>query len=88
MFVEFLKHKKTQMTTPLQHGVGAVCTALLKYLHPSKLVAKTYVNFDKKLKLDKLLCIGKEVKVVNKKEQLCYVFRHEDFPNQLLWTVC
>ena len=67
-------HTFFQMLKKLKHGIGAVCEVPLNRLHPSKLIADKYPNMKKNDKLEKLLCIKKEMRMVNKKEQMCYVF--------------
>lgn len=63
----------------LRHGVGAVCEVLLKYLHSRPIVAAKYPNATARQRLGGLLCIRKEMKKVNHKQVMCFVFRHNEF---------
>ena len=63
----------------LHHGVGSVCEVLLKYLHSRPIVAAKYPNATARQRLGGLLCIRKEMKKVNHKQIMCYVFRHDEF---------
>ena len=70
-----------------QHGVGAICSVLKRFLHPSNLIREKYVNHAKDERLEGLFTIREEVRSVNRKDVLCLVFRHDDFENQLLYWI-
>ena len=76
----------TMSTKVLHHGVGAKCHVLTRFLHPSKLVRDKYPNIDKGHRTTVVL-VGIETKLVNRKDQQCYTFRSEDFPNAVLHAV-
>ena len=66
-----------------QHGIGARCTILTKYVHPSHLVRESHVNSDKealsKHRIEVVL-VGVEEKLVNRKKQSCFTFRFRQLP--------
>ena len=63
----------------LRHGAGAVCEVLLRYLHSRPVVSAKYPNASFNQRLGGLLCIREEIKTVNNKQVMCFVFRHDDF---------
>lgn len=72
-------------------GIGAVCSVVVQYLHPSKLIKDKYPSRGAKERLGNLVAIRRETLKVNRVDRVCIVFRHDDFPNQLLhccerWT--
>jgi hypothetical protein len=70
----------------LHHGVGAKCTVLTRFIHPSEHVRAKHANLEKGHKTVVLL-IGEETRKVNRKEQKCYTFRCDDYPNIILHAV-
>ena len=66
------------MATKKQLGVGAKCSALLKYMHPAKLIDEKYPNRTAQTRLENLLTIKEGTRLVNKKQQRVIVFRHDD----------
>ena len=68
-------------------GVGAVCEVQLKYLHPAKLINKKYPHLAHQQKLEKMLALQQETIVVNRREQVCVVFRSEEFEDKELHCV-
>ena len=68
-------------------GIGAQCSVLIKFLHPSKRVTDVLINFSDKDRLYDLLAIKAEQKRVKKKIQDCIIFRHDAFPNEELYCV-
>ena len=67
-----------------QAGVGAVCTALSRFIHPSKCINDVLKNRAHNHRLTDLLAVRKELKKVNRKMQMCIIFRHDMFPNEEL----
>ena len=67
----------------LRHGVGANCTVLTKFVHPSEHVRALHTNLDKGHKTSVIL-VGQEIFKVRRKDQKCYTFRSDDYPNVLL----
>ena len=63
-------------------GVGAVCQASVKFMHPSKLMRDKFINITAQLKIDGLLALRQELKLVSRKHQMCVVFRHDYWPNK------
>jgi len=64
-----------------RHGVGAVCEVLLKNLHSRPVVTAKFPNALASERLDGLLCIREESKMVNHKQVMCFVFRRDLFPD-------
>jgi hypothetical protein len=62
-----------------RHGVGAVCEVLLKNLHSRPVVTAKFPNALASERLDGLLCIREESKMVNHKQVMCFVFRRDLF---------
>lgn len=75
------------MPKRFNHGVGAIAKCQKRYLHPSKVVNETLINTQGDYVVEGLIEIRKEVKKVNKRDQLCIVMRHDLFPNLLLHAV-
>ena len=75
------------MARKKQHGVGAVCTVLLKYLHPGIYISEKFNNYKKADRLENCLAYKQEIKTVNKKNQLVILLRHDDHPNVELYAV-
>jgi hypothetical protein len=75
---------KTMVRQRRHHGVGAICEILIKYLHSRPVVAAKYTNAGASQHLGGLLCIRQEMKMVNHKQVMCYVFQHDEFENQEL----
>jgi hypothetical protein len=67
----------------LRHGVGANCVVKTKFIHPSEHVRLKHTNLEKG-HTTSLLLVGQETIKVNKKEQKCYTFRSEEYPNLIL----
>ena len=74
-------------TPKLKAGIGAKCSALIKFLHPSKLVTDTLLNTQSNARLSDLVAIRKESRRVSRRDQTCVVFRHDSFPNKELYCV-
>ena len=72
------------MSRQLKVGTGADCSVLIRMLHPSKLVNDTLTNREASERLVGLVALRKELKLVNRREQQCVVFRHDLFPNKEL----
>ena len=71
----------------LCHGAGAICEVLLRYLHSRPVVSTKYPNASFNQCLGGLLCIREEMKTVNNKQVMCFVFRHDDFEGVKLHCV-
>ena len=63
------------------HGVSAIVSALLRFIHPSKHIRNKFPNVVQGQRLENCETIRQEVKKVSRKEQLVLVVRHEDFKN-------
>ncbi len=80
---------------PRNHILGkdATCSILAKFLHPSALVRDKFPNHENTLRLEGFKVVRQEVKRVSRRQQLCVVCTHEDFPNTEMhavkgwWTV-
>lgn len=67
--------------TKKNHGVGAICTVLKRFLHPGRIIKQRYPDFTVIDKLQNLVAIRQEEKRIKNKAVLCIIFRHDDFPN-------
>ena len=63
---------------PLRRGVGAKCSVLVKFLHPTKFVKSVITNVTKGQKEFDLIIVRKEEKVVNRRKQTVVVLRSDD----------
>ena len=63
------------------HGVGAIVSALLRFIHPSEHICNKCPNVVQDQRLENCVTICQEVKKVSWKEQLVLVVHHEDFKN-------
>ena len=63
------------------HGVSAIVSALLRFIHPSEHICNKFLNVVQGQRLENCVTIRQEVKKVSWKEQLVLVVRHEDFKN-------
>ncbi len=70
----------------LHHGVGANCTILSKFIHPSEHVRTKHANLDKGHKTS-VIIVGEETVKVRRKDQKCYTFRSDEYPNIVLHAV-
>jgi hypothetical protein len=77
-------HKK-RMVRPKKNGVGAVCSVLIRYLHPSIEVNTKYPRARYADRLEGLIVQRRQVKKLNHRDQTVVVFRHDDFPNLLVY---
>ena len=68
-------------------GIGAVCSALKRYLHSRKDVNAKYPNMAQRDWLEGLLVIDQGVIKFNHKDQVWIYFLHDEFPNQGLHCV-
>jgi hypothetical protein len=72
----------------LNLGIGAECKVLVKFLHPRKLINDLVIsNPTSNQRLERLLVIRQERKTVDRKEQLCVVFRHHSCEGKELYLV-
>ena len=69
------------------HGAGAIAQVSKRFLHPSKLIDDKYPNTTGDYKVEGLIEVRREVKTVNRREQMCIVFHHKDFQNVELHAV-
>ena len=68
-------------------GVGAVCRAYMRFIHPSKLIRDKYPNATHQDKLGEMIVIRQESRKVNHKDQMCIIMRHDHWPNKELHCV-
>ena len=68
-------------------GVGAQCSVLTKYMHPTKFVNEKYPNRTTHSRINNLICIGEDNKLVNKKQQGVITFRHDNFEGTVIYCV-
>ena len=67
------------------NGVGAVCSVLIHFLHPRKDAMTQYPNAKFIDCLNGLISQSRGIKTVNHKQQTVIVFRHNDFPNLMVY---
>ena len=72
------------MPPKLKHGDGAVCSALIKYLHPAKKVAEVFPNAIGPDRLEGCIARSREKVMVNRKLIWCYVMEHPSFPEMTI----
>ena len=75
------------MPRKLRLGIGAKCTVKTKYMHPAKTVSDKYPNYTAQSVMENLLTIRTEIKKVNRRDQACVIFRHDDFEGTELHCV-
>ena len=73
--------KKTMAPWSDNHGVGAIVSALLRFIRPSEHIHNKFPNVVQGQWLVNCVTIQQEVKKVSWKEQLVLVVHHEDFKN-------
>jgi hypothetical protein len=81
----FFRRRSSKMPK-LRHGVGANCTVLTKFIHPSEHVRAKHANIEKG-HTTLVILVGKETLKVRRKDQKCYTFRSDDYPNIILHAV-
>ena len=69
-------------------GVGAVASAMSKFVHPSRSIFHKYPNRPKKHKLQGVILVEVDAKVVRRgaNEILFFVFTHFDFTDEKLYA--
>ena len=72
------------MLPKLKHGNGAVCSALIKYLHPAKEVAEVFPNAIRPDRLEGCIARRREKVMVNRKLIWCFVMEHPSFPEMTI----
>ena len=75
------------MAKKKRHGAGAVCSVLLKYLHPANYIDEKFKNSTKSDRLQNCIAYRQEVKTVKRKNQLVISLRHDDHADQELYAV-
>ena len=61
-------------------GEGARCSALLKFLRPSKVIAEAFVNPTKDQRLDDLIAVSRETTTRGRKTFVSIFFRSATIP--------
>lgn len=64
-------------------GTGAVCSVLLRFLHPKRTINAAVVNPVVHERKEGLIALRLEEKVVRRTKQICVVFNHEDFVGEV-----
>jgi Transposase IS4 len=67
-------------------GVGAVCSAPLRYAKPTRIISAKYSTTTPKQRLENLLALRKESRQLNGHDQICIIFRHVNFDGVELCT--
>ena len=68
-----------------KNGVGATCSVLIRFLHPRIDVVTQYPNAKFVDRLEGLITQSREVRKLNHRDQTVIVFRHNDFPNKMVY---
>ena len=61
------------------HGVGAIVSALFRFIHPSEHIRSKFPNPVSGQQLSGCIMLRQEVKKVSRKDQLVIVVQHKDF---------
>ena len=64
------------------HGVGAVVSALIRFIHPSEHIRRIFPNPVAGQRLSDCQTIRQEMKKVSRKDQLVLVVHHDDFKTE------
>ena len=64
------------------HGVGAVVSALIRFIHPSEHIRRMFPNPVAGQRLSDCQTVWQEMKKVSRKDQLIIVVDHEDFKTE------
>ena len=68
-------------------GVGGECSCIADALHPSALIREKYgTNGYKERRINHLLVIRLEDRIIRRRNVLSLVLRHDDFPNIELYA--
>ena len=71
----------------LKRGKGAICSILLAHIHPSAHIRQKYPNCTRSDCLEGCKILRQEEKLIQRKQTLAVVFRHESFPDVELYCV-
>ena len=80
-------HPKKMSADKKTLGVGAVVSVLSRMLHPSAAIRERYTNPQPRHILENLLVIRKEVRKINRRDQMAIVMRHDEFPGIELYCI-
>lgn len=67
-------------------GIGAKCSVLKRFLHPSRLIGETYHNIAFHDRLTNLVAVRQEQKQIRNKMVPCIIFQHDDFPGTDIYS--
>ena len=72
----------------LRAGVGAVASVMSKFVHPSRSIRHKYPNRPKNHKLEGVILVEVDAKVVRRGADaiLVFVFTHFDFPDKKIYA--
>ena len=73
------ENPKTLASRLEYHGVGAVVSAVMRFIHPSEHIKNKYPNPLPSQRLENCTMIRQEVKNVSRRDQLTVVVHHEEF---------
>ena len=71
----------------LRLGVGAYCSVYTKFMHSKPTISAKYPNYTSNDRMTELNCIKREVRKVNRRDQMCAVFTHKDFDDVKFYCV-
>ena len=70
----------------LRPGLGAKCSCLIRFLHPSAEIKAKILNPTHGQRLSGLVLVSQATHCVNWIDQKCYKFCHNNFKNLLIYT--
>ena len=70
----------------LRAGIGAKCSVLTRFIHPSEHVRNKHANLDKTHRIHGVV-IGQDQRTVTRKVQDSYLFRSDDYENIKMYAV-
>ena len=65
-----------------EYGVGAIVSALIRFIHPSEHIRRKFPNPVAGQQLSDCQTVRQEMKKVSRKDQLVIVVHHEDFKTE------
>ena len=76
------------MAPKLHAGIGAISDVMLKFILPSKPIRDNYPNQTKKHKLEGVVLVEEDMKVVRRGADVIpvFVFTHDSFPDKLFYS--
>ena len=76
----------TMVRTSLSGGIGATCSAMARFFHPSKKIREKWPH-DEKRRLTGVLVVGEGNRHVNRKEHPCYLVRIPEIDDSSIFHI-